>query len=64
MIELFDVRKGESRQPRRDLRRRQRRRRKVPALRCRLADTSNPRERGRLIAKTKSISPTAPIPKR
>ena len=64
MIELFGVRGGESRQPRRDLRRRQRRRRKVATLRRRLADTSNPRERERLIAKTNGISPTAPIPVR
>jgi hypothetical protein len=51
-----------SRQPKRDLRRRQRRRRKVRALRDRLAQTTEPRERERLIAKIKKIAPTAPVP--
>jgi hypothetical protein len=51
-----------SRQPRRDLRRRQRRRRKVHALRARLAETSSPADRERLIAKIRKISPTAPVP--
>jgi indole-3-glycerol phosphate synthase len=51
-----------TRQPKRDLRRRQRRRRKVRYLRKRLADTTNAKERLRLIAKIKKISPTAPLP--
>ena len=53
-----------TRQPKRDLRRRQRRRRKVRFLRGRLAQTSDPRERERLIAKIKKIAPTAPVPER
>lgn len=51
-----------SRQPKRDLRRRQRRRRKVRYLRDRLEQTTDPRKRQRLIAKIKKISPTAPVP--
>lgn len=51
-----------SRQPKRDLRRRQQRRRKVKALRDRLENTTNPEQRRHLIAKIKKISPTAPVP--
>jgi len=46
----------------RDLRRRQRRRRKVAFLRKRLAHAIDQQERRRLIAKIKKISPTAPVP--
>jgi len=53
-----------SRQPMRDLRRRQRRRRKVRHLKARLAETNDPQERARLIAKIKKISPTAPVPEK
>lgn len=52
------------RQPIRDLRRRQRRRRKVACLRKRLAQATNPQERRRLIAKIRKISLTAPVPDR
>ena len=51
-----------SRQPVRDLRRRQRRQRKVRRLRDRLENTQDPTERERLIAKIKKLSPTAPVP--
>jgi indole-3-glycerol phosphate synthase len=51
-----------SRQPKHDLKRRQRRRRKVRHLRDRLEETTNPRERARLIAKIQKISPSAPVP--
>jgi hypothetical protein len=51
-----------SRQPRRDMRRRQRRRRKVHYLRGRLEKTNDPQERQRLIAKIQKIAPTAPVP--
>jgi indole-3-glycerol phosphate synthase len=51
-----------SRQPKRDLRRRQQRRRKVRALRERLENTTSPDARRKLIAKIKKISPTAPVP--
>jgi hypothetical protein len=53
-----------TRQPKRDLRRRQRRRRKVRDLRERLERTNDPRERERLIDKIKRIAPTAPVPER
>jgi hypothetical protein len=53
-----------SRQPKRDLRRRQQRRRKVRYLRDRLENTTDPDERERLIAKIQKISPTAPVPDR
>jgi indole-3-glycerol phosphate synthase len=46
------------------MRRRQRRRRKVHHLRERLENTTNARERQRLIAKIKKISPSAPIPEK
>ena len=51
-----------SRQPKRDLRRRQQRQRKVRALRERLENTTSPDKRRHLIAKIKKISPTAPVP--
>jgi indole-3-glycerol phosphate synthase len=51
-----------SRQPKRDLKRRQQRQRKVRALRERLKDTTSPDKRAYLIAKIKKISPTAPVP--
>jgi len=51
-----------SRQPKRDLRRRQQRKRKVHDLRVRLENTMEPQERQRLIAKIKKISPSAPVP--
>jgi hypothetical protein len=51
-----------TRQPKRDLRRQQRRRRKVRYLRARLEKTNEPRRRQRLIAKIQKISPTAPVP--
>lgn len=53
-----------SRQPKRVLRRRQQRKRKVQDLRRRLEQTNSPQERERLIAKIKKISPTAPVPER
>jgi len=53
-----------SRQPHRDLRRRQRRQRKVHDLRQRLEQTTNAQTRQRLIAKIRKISPTAPVPER
>lgn len=51
-----------SRQPKRDLRRRQRRQRKVRYLRDRLAQSTDLRERQRLVAKIQKIAPTAPVP--
>jgi hypothetical protein len=51
-----------SRQPKRDLQRRQRRRRKVRYLRDRLEQTTEPAERRRLIAKIKKLAPNAPVP--
>jgi indole-3-glycerol phosphate synthase len=51
-----------SRQPQRDMKRRQRRQRKVRNLRQRLAQTTNPQARQRIIAKIKKASPTAPVP--
>lgn len=53
-----------SRQPKRDLKRRQRRRRKVRRLRAQLANTNAPRQRQKLIAKIKKLSPAAPVPER
>jgi hypothetical protein len=47
-----------------DLRRRQRRRRKVRALRDRLNESNSPSERHRLIDKIKRISPRAPVPEK
>lgn len=46
----------------RKLRRRQRRKRKLRYLRRRLAETEDPEERQRLIAKIRRISPWAPVP--
>jgi hypothetical protein len=51
-----------SRQPKRDLKRRQRRKEKLRYLRQRLENTSSLAERQRLIAKIKKISPKAPLP--
>ncbi|MGQ9599973.1 MAG: DUF6800 family protein [Anaerolineae bacterium] len=51
-----------ARLPEHDMRRRQRRRRKVRALRQRLAQTTDPQQRQRIIAKIKKIAPTAPVP--
>jgi hypothetical protein len=44
------------------MRRRQRRRRKVKALRKRLEKAQNPEERRRIIAKIRRLSPRAPVP--
>ncbi len=46
----------------RQLERRRRRRRKLRYLRQRLAQTTDPAERERLIEKIRRVSPTAPIP--
>jgi hypothetical protein len=51
-----------SRQPKRDLRRRQRRQHKVRYLRKRLERTNDSEERRRLIAKIQKLSPNAPLP--
>ena len=51
-----------SRQPKRDLRKRQQRQRKVRALRDRLETTTSPEKREQLIAKIKKLSPNAPVP--
>jgi len=53
-----------SRQPQRDLKRRQRRRRKLHHLREQLNQVTNSQERRRLIAKIRKISPAAPTPER
>ena len=53
-----------TRQPKRDLARRQRRKRKVHDLRERLERTTEPAERQRLIAKIKKLSPNSPIPEK
>lgn len=53
-----------TRQPKRDLKRRQRRQRKVRALRDRLENTLDAKERRRLIAKIKKLSPAAPVPEK
>jgi hypothetical protein len=53
-----------ARLPEHDIKRRQRRRRKVHALRQRLAKTTALQERKRLIAKIKKTSPTAPVPEK
>jgi hypothetical protein len=53
-----------SRQPVRDLRRRQRRRQKVRKLRARLEKTTSTQERRRLIAKIQKISYDAPVPEK
>jgi hypothetical protein len=46
----------------RKLARRQRRKRKLRYLRQRLAQTTDPAERERLIEKIRRVSPTAPVP--
>jgi hypothetical protein len=51
-----------SRQPRRDMKRKQRRQRKVRHLKERLNETTNAPERRRLIAKIQRLSPAAPVP--
>jgi hypothetical protein len=51
-------------QPIKDMRRRQRRQRKVHALRQRLLKTTSYQERQRIIAKIKKASPTAPVPEK
>lgn len=48
--------------PIKDMRRRQRRRRKVRYLRDRLAETTDYRKRQELIAKIRKLSPKAPVP--
>jgi hypothetical protein len=53
-----------SRQPMRDLRRRQRRQTKVRDLRKHLTQTTDPRERRRIIAKIRKVAPTAPVPEK
>jgi hypothetical protein len=45
-----------------DLRRKQRRRRKVRFLKNKLAETTNPVDRRRIIEKIKRVSPRAPVP--
>lgn len=51
-----------SRQPKRDLRRKQNRRKKLKKLHERLENATTPRERERLIAKIRKISTTSPVP--
>ena len=46
----------------REIRRRRRRRAKLRRLRARLAETTDPKERQRIIEKIRKISPLAPIP--
>ena len=53
-----------SRAPKRQLKRRQRRKRKLHHLRRQLAETTDPNERRRLIAKIRRISLKAPVPDR
>ena len=53
-----------TRAPQRDLKRRQRRKRKLRYLRRRLAEATDPNERRRLIAKIRQVSPKAPVPDR
>lgn len=53
-----------TRAPKRDLKRRQRRKRKLRYLRRRLAETTDPNERRRLIAKIRRASPKAVVPDR
>lgn len=53
-----------SRQPKRDLRRKQQRQRKVRHLHARLEQTNDSQRRQRLIAKIKKISPGSPVPAR
>jgi hypothetical protein len=51
-----------SRAPKRQLKRKQRRKRKLRHLRRQLAETTSPNERRRLIAKIRRISPRSPLP--
>jgi hypothetical protein len=51
-----------ARLPEHDIHRRQRRRLKVRWLKRRLAKTTSPQERQRLIGKVRKIAPTAPVP--
>ena len=53
-----------SRQPKRDLKRKQQRQRKVRYLHARLENTNDSQQRQRLIAKIKKISPGSPVPAR
>lgn len=53
-----------SRAPDRQLKRRQRRKRKLRFLRRRLNETTDAQERRRLIAKIRRVSPQAPVPER
>ncbi len=53
-----------SRQPKRDMKRKQRRQGKVRYLRSRLERATDPQERKLLIAKIKKISPSAPVPEK
>jgi len=51
-----------ARLPEHDIKRRQRRRLKVRAMKRRLVTSTNSQERQRLIAKIRKIAPTAPVP--
>jgi hypothetical protein len=53
-----------SRAPKRQLKRRQRHKRKLRHLRRQLAETTDPNERRRLITKIRRVSPKAPVPDR
>ena len=53
-----------ARLPEHDIKRRQRRRLKVRALKRRLTTSNSAQERQRLIAKIRKIAPTAPVPDR
>jgi hypothetical protein len=53
-----------ARLPEHDIKRRQRRRLKVRALKRRLATSTNAQERQRLIAKIHKIAPAAPVPEK
>ena len=51
-----------TRQPKRDMKRRQRRKKKIHYLQERLRNTKDPQERDQLITKLRKISPKAAIP--
>jgi indole-3-glycerol phosphate synthase len=53
-----------TRAPKRQLRRQQRRKRKLRFLRRRLAEATDIQERRRLIAKIRKVSPRASVPER
>jgi hypothetical protein len=53
-----------ARLPEHDIKRRQRRRLKVRAMKRRLVTSTNSQERQRLIAKIRRIAPTAPVPEK